>query len=123
MGQGVVLLPSEGKLVSPVSGTVSMLFPTGHAVGITTDEGVELLMHIGIDTVTLNGQGFVAHVKQGDKVKAGQPLMDVDLDFVKSKGLSTETPIIVTNPDATQSISCAKTGTVRAGDKLMVVTL
>lgn len=123
MGQGVVLLPSEGKLVSPVSGTVSMLFPTGHAVGITTDEGVELLMHIGIDTVTLNGQGFVAHVKQGDKVKAGQPLMDVDLDFVKSKGLSTETPIIVTNPDATQSISCAKTGTARAGDKLMVVTL
>ncbi|HFI0352664.1 TPA: PTS system trehalose-specific EIIBC component [Streptococcus suis] len=97
MGQGVLIDPSEGVLVAPVDGEVSVLFPTNHAVGITAANGVELLMHIGMDTVGLEGKGFKAHVKQGDKVKAGDKLISFDIDVIKAAGLVTETPVIVTN--------------------------
>ncbi|HEM6111125.1 TPA: PTS system trehalose-specific EIIBC component [Streptococcus suis] len=97
MGQGVLIDPSEGLLVAPVDGEVSVLFPTNHAVGITATNGVELLMHIGMDTVGLEGKGFTAHVKQGDKVKAGDKLISFDIDVIKAAGLVAETPIIVTN--------------------------
>lgn len=97
MGQGVLIDPSEGILVAPVDGEVSVLFPTNHAVGITATNGVELLMHIGMDTVGLEGKGFTAHVKQGDKVKAGDKLISFDIDVIKGAGLVAETPVIVTN--------------------------
>ncbi|HEL2382725.1 TPA: PTS system trehalose-specific EIIBC component [Streptococcus suis] len=97
MGQGVLIDPSEGLLVAPVDGEVSVLFPTNHAVGITATNGVELLMHIGMDTVGLEGKGFTAHVKQGDKVKAGEKLISFDIDVIKAAGLVAETPVIVTN--------------------------
>ncbi|HEM2808891.1 TPA: PTS system trehalose-specific EIIBC component [Streptococcus suis] len=97
MGQGVLIDPSEGLLVAPVDGEVSVLFPTNHAVGITATNGVELLMHIGMDTVGLEGKGFTAHVKQGDKVKAGDKLISFDIDVIKAAGLVAETPVIVTN--------------------------
>lgn len=97
MGQGVLIDPSEGILVAPVDGEVSVLFPTNHAVGITAANGVELLMHIGMDTVGLEGKGFTAHVKQGDKVKAGEQLISFDIDVIKAAGLVAETPVIVTN--------------------------
>lgn len=97
MGQGVLIDPSEGILVAPVDGEVSVLFPTSHAVGITAANGVELLMHIGMDTVGLEGKGFTAHVKQGDKVKAGDKLISFDIDVIKAAGLVAETPVIVTN--------------------------
>lgn len=97
MGQGVLIDPSEGLLVAPVDGEVSVLFPTNHAVGITATNGVELLMHIGMDTVGLEGKGFTAHVKQGDKVKAGDKLISFDIDVIKVAGLVAETPVIVTN--------------------------
>ena len=97
MGKGIVIDPSEGKLFAPVDGEVSVLFPTFHAIGITTSTGIELLMHIGMDTVGLEGKGFTAHVKQGDKVKAGDLLIDFDIAVIKAAGLVTETPIIVTN--------------------------
>ncbi|HEM6215586.1 TPA: PTS glucose transporter subunit IIA, partial [Streptococcus suis] len=97
MGQGVLIDPSEGSLVAPVDGEVSVLFPTNHAVGITAANGVELLMHIGMDTVGLEGKGFTAHVKQGDKVKAGDKLISFDIDVIKAAGLVAETPVIVTN--------------------------
>lgn len=97
MGQGVLIDPSEGILVAPVDGEVSVLFPTNHAVGITAANGVELLMHIGMDTVGLEGKGFTAHVKQGDKVKAGDKLISFDIDVIKAAGLVAETPVIVTN--------------------------
>ncbi len=103
MGQGVVIEPSQGELVSPVNGTVTVLFPTKHAVGIVSEEGVELLMHIGMDTVSLDGKGFEAHVAQGDKVKAGQKLITFDMDAIKGAGLVTETPVIVTNQDDFQA--------------------
>ncbi|HFI0562580.1 TPA: PTS system trehalose-specific EIIBC component [Streptococcus suis] len=97
MGQGVLIDPSEGLLVAPVDGEVSVLFPTNHAVGITAANGLELLMHIGMDTVSLEGKGFTTHVKQGDKVKAGDKLISFDIDVIKATGLVTETPVIVTN--------------------------
>ncbi len=99
MGKGVGIEPSEGKVVSPVDGTVSTLFPTLHAVGITSDSGTEILIHVGMDTVQLDGEGFEAHVKQGDKVKKGQLLLDVDLKLLREKGYSTQTPVLVVNPD------------------------
>ncbi|HEM2547667.1 TPA: PTS system trehalose-specific EIIBC component [Streptococcus suis] len=97
MGQGVLIDPSEGILVAPVDGEVSVLFPTNHAVGITAANGVELLMHVGMDTVGLEGKGFTAHVKQGDKVKAGDKLISFDIEVIKAAGLVAETPVIVTN--------------------------
>ena len=103
MGQGVVIEPSQGELVSPVNGTVTVLFPTKHAVGIVSEEGVELLMHIGMDTVSLDGKGFEAHVAQGDKVVVGQQLISFDMDVIKEAGLVTETPVIITNQDDFQA--------------------
>ena len=103
MGQGVVIEPSQGELVSPVNGTVTVLFPTKHAVGIVSEEGVEMLMHIGMDTVSLDGKGFVAHVEQGDKVVVGQQLISFNMDVIKEAGLVTETPVIITNQDDFQA--------------------
>ena len=103
MGQGVVIEPSQGELVSPVNGTVTVLFPTKHAIGIVSEEGVELLMHIGMDTVSLDGKGFEAHVAQGDKVVVGQQLISFDTNVIKEAGLITETPVIITNQDDFQA--------------------
>ena len=103
MGQGVVIETSQGELVSPVNGTVTVLFPTKHAVGIVSEEGVELLMHIGMDTVSLDGKGFEAHVAQGDKVVVGQQLISFDTNVIKEAGLITETPVIITNQDDFQA--------------------
>ncbi|HFI0273361.1 TPA: PTS system trehalose-specific EIIBC component [Streptococcus suis] len=97
MGQGVLIEPSKGELVAPVDGEISVLFPTHHAVGITSKDGVELLMHIGMDTVNLEGKGFTAHVKQGQIVKAGDKLISFDLQVIKDAGLVAETPVIITN--------------------------
>ena len=103
MGQGVVIEPSQVELVSPVNGTVTVLFPTKHAVGIVSEKGVEMLMHIGMDTVSLDGKGFEAHVEQGDKVVVGQQLISFDMDVIKEAGLVTETPVIITNQDDFQA--------------------
>lgn len=100
MGQGVLIQPTEGELVSPVDGQVSVLFPTKHAVGLVSTDGVEILMHIGMDTVNLDGQGFTAHVNQGDIVKAGDKLISFDMETIKAAGYPTETPFVVTNQDA-----------------------
>lgn len=97
LGKGLGIMPTDGRVIAPVNGTVTTLFPTLHAIGITADNGIEILIHIGLDTVQLEGKGFHAHVKQGDKVVKGQPLVDVDLDVLEKAGFSIETPIIITN--------------------------
>ena len=102
MGRGVVIVPSQGELVSPVNGRITVFFPTKHAIGILSDEGVEILMHIGMDTVNLEGKGFEGFVSQGDKVKAGDKLISFDIDMIKKAGYVTETPVIVTNSDKYQ---------------------
>ena len=120
MGQGLVIEPSEGELVSPVNGTVTVLFPTKHAVGIVSDEGVEMLMHIGMDTVGLDGKSFEAHIEQGDHVAIGQKLISFDMNVIKAAGLVTETPIIITNQDAfVADISGEYPSHIKRGDKLM----
>ena len=120
IGQGLVIEPSEGELVSPVNGTVTVLFPTKHAVGIVSDEGVEMLMHIGMDTVGLDGKGFEAHIEQGDHVAIGQKLISFDMDVIKAAGLVTETPIIITKQDAfVADISGEYPSHIKRGDQLM----
>ena len=121
MGQGVVIEPSQGELVSPVNGTVTVLFPTKHAVGIVSEEGVEMLMHIGMDTVSLDGKGFEAHVEQGDKVVVGQQLISFDMDVIKKAGLVTETPVIITNQDDFQAdVEGDLPRDINRGDALMI---
>ena len=123
MGEGVVIEPSQGELVSPVNGTVTVLFPTKHAVGIVSEEGVEMLMHIGMDTVSLDGKGFEAHVEQGDKVVVGQQLISFDMDVIKKAGLVTETPVIITNQDDFQAdVEGNLPRDINRGDVLMTAT-
>ncbi len=123
LGKGVGIEPTDGHVVSPVNGTVSVLFPTLHAIGITADSGVEILIHIGLDTVQLNGEGFTAHIQQGDKVTVGQPIVDVDLDFIKSKGFSTQTPVIISNTNDVLDILETKEETIAHKDDLITVLL
>lgn len=97
LGKGVIITPSVGKVYAPVSGTVTVLFPSLHAIGITSDSGVELLIHIGINTVQLEGKGYTAHIKQGDHIECGQLLVEFDMDTITKEGYSLETPVLVTN--------------------------
>ena len=123
MGQGVLIDPSDGKLVSPFDGVVSALFPTKHAIGLISTDGVELLMHIGMDTVNLDGKGFEAHVKQGDHVKTGDSLITFDLEALKAAGYVVETPVIITNQDAYQSdVTIVLPHAVKHGEELITAT-
>ena len=123
MGQGVVIEPSEGILVAPVNGVVSVLFPTKHAVGIVSDEGVELLMHIGMDKVNLEGKGFETYVAQGDKVTMGDKLISFDMTAIKEAGYVTETPVIITNQDQFQADERGQLPRkIECCDKLMTAT-
>ncbi len=122
MGDGVAIDPAEGIVVSPVNGEVIQFFHTKHAIGIRSDAGLELLIHVGLDTVMMNGEGFVGHVKVGDKVKAGDRLLTFDLELVKEKAASTITPIVITNMDAIQSLEKKPLENVQAGtDSLLFV--
>jgi PTS system beta-glucosides-specific IIC component len=97
MGEGIAIQPTEGRLVSPVDGTVTTILNTKHAIGLTSDAGAEILVHVGLDTVKLDGKYFKAHVKQGDEVKVGDILIEFDLEAIKAEGYDTITPVIVTN--------------------------
>ena len=99
LGKGIAIKPVEGKVVAPANGVVTTFFPTGHALGITTDNGTEILIHVGMDTVQLDGKYFTPRVKQGDKIKAGDVLLEFDIDKIKESGFSTITPVIITNFD------------------------
>ncbi|MBO0430738.1 beta-glucoside-specific PTS transporter subunit IIABC [Enterococcus sp. DIV0660C] len=99
MGKGIAIEPEKGELLAPADGEITTIFPTGHAVGLTTTDGIEILMHIGMDTVELNGAGFETFVKQGDQVKAGDLLVKFDIDAIRAAGYSTVTPIVITNTD------------------------
>ncbi|QNK89349.1 PTS transporter subunit EIIC [Sporosarcina sp. resist] len=112
MGDGFAIVPSEGIVVSPVDGTIVTFFPTKHALGIQADSGREILIHVGIDTVKLDGKGFEALVAQGDQVKKGQPLLRFDVDYIKEHATSIITPIIFTNLFEGESVVINKSGTV-----------
>lgn len=122
MGQGVAIVPTEGKLVSPVNGVVTALFPTLHAVGITSEDGAEILIHIGMDTVELDGQYFTAHVKKGDHVQAGDLLIEFDLAAIEVKGYDVTTPIIISNSNQYANILSTEKPTINLGESLLTIT-
>ena len=118
LGDGFAILPENGEVCSPVNGTVSSVFDTKHAVCLVSDGGLEILIHIGIDTVNLQGKYFTAHVKDGDTVKAGQPLVTFELDQVKKAGYDTVIPLVFTDPDHQINVSSLKMRRVTHGDRV-----
>ena len=114
LGQGAAVEPSDGKVYAPADAEVSTLFDTKHAIGLTLKNGAELLIHIGINTVDLNGEGFTAHVSDGDSVKQGDLLISFDKDFITKKGFKTVTPVIVTNPEDFDAVSMTASGKISA---------
>ncbi|QHX35651.1 PTS system, glucose-specific IIA component [Spiroplasma sp. TIUS-1] len=123
MGDGVAIVPANGNFVSPMDGELVTVFkPSGHAYGIKANNGVELLIHIGLDTVALAGEGFDIKVNQGDKIKKGEALVNVDLASVTPKVPSIETPIIfMTDSVAGKKMTIVKTGEVKAGDLIVTI--
>ena len=119
LGDGIAIEPTDGELVAPADGEISSTFETHHAVGMTTADGAELLMHIGIDTVKLGGKHFTYLVNEGDKVKKGQPLIRFELEAIKAEGYPVTTPLIVCNTDDYAAVVAKASGTVKQGDALL----
>lgn len=121
LGKGIAIEPSVGRAVSPINGVVSTVFETKHAIGLTSDDGVEILIHIGIDTVKLNGEHFNTHVKAGDKVKVGDILVDFDIEKIKEAGYPIVTPVTITNTDSYDNIETLADGSVKEKEKLLSI--
>ncbi|MBT2758114.1 PTS transporter subunit IIABC [Mesobacillus foraminis] len=120
MGDGFAIIPSEGVIVSPVNGKIINLFPTKHAMGILSDSGREILIHVGIDTVNLKGQGFETLVNENDRIEKGQPLLKVDLDYIKQNATSIMTPIVFTNLSEGESVVIKKQGNIDLAEEGIV---
>lgn len=120
VGKGSLILPSEGKVYSPVDGEISMVADSKHALGITSNTGLEILIHIGLDTVELNGEPYTSHVSQGQKVNTGDLLMEFDIAKIKASGKSVESPVIITNADD-KEINLLANGQTNHGEALMEV--
>ena len=120
LGPGIAIEPAEGRIVAPADGTVDVMFETGHAVSMTTADGAELLIHVGIDTVQLEGKHYKACCKAGQQVKKGDVLIEFDPAAIKAEGYQIVTPILVCNPDAF-TVEPAAGGTVTAGDALLTL--
>jgi beta-glucoside PTS system EIICBA component len=121
LGQGIAIEPSEGTVISPVNGTVSALFDSKHAIGITSDDGIELLIHVGIDTVQLNGEGYEYSVQKGQKIQIGDKLIQFDLEGIKAKGYKTITPVVITNSAEVGDILTANDGPINLGEEIIKV--
>lgn len=121
LGKGVAIEPDNGDVVSPVAGVVTTVFPTKHAIGLTSDDGVEILIHIGMDTVGLNGEAFESFVKQNDRVKKGDLLVRADLSKIKAAGLSIITPVVITNSDTYREIIISHCGKISKGQEIITV--
>lgn len=116
MGQGAAIEPSEGKVYSPINGQIAMVFPTGHAIGLRSDNGAEVMIHIGMDTVELDGKGFKTLVEKDQAVKIGDPLIEFDIDAIKKAGYVVTTPVIVTNSKDYNDVKVLADGQVKATD-------
>lgn len=121
MGQGLLIIPSVGKVYAPADGIVSAFFPTGHALAITTESGAEILIHVGMDTVKLEGDGFSPKVRQNEKVTKGDLLLEFDIDKIKAAGYSTETPIVITNADNYAEVVSTEARDVKPGDTIITI--
>lgn len=119
MGKGVAIKPNNGQITAPVNGTVAMVFPTSHAIGLNSDQGAEILLHIGMDTVELSGKGFKTLVEKGQKVQAGQPLIEFDVAAITAAGYELTTPMIVTNSTKYHEVNYLKKGLISAQDNLL----
>lgn len=121
LGKGIAIVPTEGKVYAPADGEISMMFETRHAVSMVTTQGVELLIHVGLDTVSLKGDGFEAHVQSGDQVKQGDLLLTVDLAKIKEAGLDTISPVVVCNTDDYKDVQAIQFTSVEPGDSLIKI--
>ena len=121
LGKGIAVIPQDGHVYAPADGKISTVFPTGHAVGITTADGAEILIHIGLDTVKLNGEHFTALVKTGDAVEVGTPLVQVDLKAVRDAGYDLVTPVLITNSAEVLDVMENSREHVEAGDEILTV--
>ena len=121
MGKGIAIEPTVGQVVAPFDGTVTALFHTKHAIGLTSDEGVEVLIHVGIDTVQLNGEHYKAYIQNGDKIKAGDLLVEFDIEAIKVDGYEVVTPVIITNTPTYSDIIPMKEGLILKGEELLTI--
>ncbi|MCM1087271.1 MAG: PTS glucose transporter subunit IIA [Muribaculaceae bacterium] len=119
LGKGVALIPSDNRICSPVEGTVATVFPTGHAAAVTSSEGAEVLIHVGLDTVKLDGKHFTIHATEGQTVQKGDLLLEADLEQIAAEGYDIITPIIICNSDDFSEIEPAEPRDVEAGDDIM----
>lgn len=124
MGEGFAIEPTNGEVVAPIDGEIVQLFHTKHAIGLKTENGAEIIIHVGLETVAMEGEGFTAHVREGSKVKKGDKLLTVDLEKVREKAKSTVTPVVVTNSADSEKISLVATDSVIKGETVcMTVTM
>lgn len=121
LGQGAAVIPDDNRFLSPADGTVTTIFPTGHAAAVTTDDGAEVLIHIGLDTVKLNGEHFTIHAEEGQKVSKGDLLLEADLAQIKAAGYEIITPIVICNTDEFAEVAMAQAGDVEAGDTVLTL--
>ena len=119
LGKGMAVIPSEGKVSAPCHGEISTLPDTKHAIGMTTNDGAELLIHVGVNTVELGGKYYEAHVAQGDQVKPGQLLLTFDIQKIQEAGYSVATPVIIANTDDYKNVEGLKTGEIHCMEPLM----
>lgn len=121
VGDGVAIKPTDGEVLSPCDGKIVQLFPTRHALGIETKEGLEILIHVGLETVSLNGAGFKSFVSEGDTVSTGDKLLEVDLEFIEKNAKSIITPILITNMDKVKEINVSNGVVKKNKDKILEI--
>lgn len=121
LGKGIAIRPTGHEVVAPCDGTVEMMFDTGHAVSLTSRDGAEILIHIGLETVKLKGTHYTTHAGSGDQVQKGQKLISFDLEGIAADGYDTITPIVICNSDSFTQVEC-RTGKVDAGDTILVLS-
>ncbi len=121
LGQGCGIRPACSVITSPVDGTISQVAETKHAVGVTSKDGVEVLIHVGLDTVSMNGKGFTPHVEVGDSVKCGQKLLSFDRKAIADAGFPDVTAVLITNTDDYEAVELLKTGATEAAEKIIAI--
>lgn len=121
LGKGIAIKPAKGRVVAPVDGEIALIFETKHAISIATENGVEILIHVGLDTVNLKGEHFKAYVKAGDKVKAGDLLVEFDVDKIKEAGYDTITPMVICNSADFSEVKESNLGNVKELDSVIEI--
>ena len=121
LGKGMAIIPTVGRVVAPIDGTIGMVFDTKHAISMTSKSGIEILIHVGLDTVTLNGEPFTAHVEAGQNVKAGDLMLEFDIEAIKAAGLETITPVVICNTDDYKDVVANVDKDVKTLDEVLTI--